>query len=82
MTDPLTPADFNTRTWERLEAVLQARLSKLREENDDRLDETSTAFVRGRIAELKELLLLPENVAAPAKGGFGSASSFDAFPAP
>lgn len=80
MAEPLTRADFDSRTWERMRAVLEARLQTLRIENDDRLDEVKTASIRGRIAELKELLALDQRGQAPATRGDGSA--FDAFPTP
>lgn len=72
--------DFQSRTWERMEAHLRERLAELREENDTRLDDVKTATLRGRIAEIKELLALAAKP-APATRGEGSAS-FDAFPSP
>ena len=71
--------DFNTRTWERFEALLRRRLQKHREQNDGLLDEITTAKTRGRIAEIKELLALADE-RAPATSGGGSA--LDAFPQP
>ena len=55
--EPLTPADFRTRTWDNFAAFLRGRLARLREENDSG-DMDSTARRRGRIAEIKELLSL------------------------
>lgn len=71
--------DFNTRTWERFEALLTRRLQEHREQNDGSLDEMTTAKTRGRIAELKYLLALADE-RAPAMSGGGSA--LDAFPQP
>lgn len=79
MTDPLTRADFESRTWDRLRALLEQRLAAQREQNDQRLDEVKTAHIRGRIAELKELLALGQQAQAPATRASASAS-FDAFP--
>jgi len=60
----LERADFETRTWERLAAHMHARIATHRESNDrPQNTELQTAIVRGRIAELKELLALPEKVA-------------------
>ena len=53
----IEPRDFETQTWQRLRALLTARLQQLREENDSG-DAEITAKRRGRIAELKELLAL------------------------
>lgn len=53
----IEPRDFDTQTWQRLRALLTARLQQLREENDSG-DAEITAKRRGRIAELKELLAL------------------------
>lgn len=61
----LDRSDFNTRTWERMEALLLARLDALRKRNDQNLDSEETANLRGRIAEVKSLLALPS--ADPAK---------------
>jgi hypothetical protein len=79
VSDPLTRADFQTRTWDRLAAHLEARLAAHRADNDNRLDEVKTATLRGRIAEIKELLALAQEP-APAQEPPGSASTFDAFP--
>lgn len=80
MASYLTHADFQTRTWENFEAELQRRLAMHREANDNRIDPEKTATLRGRIAEIKELLALASKP-APAPSGDGSAS-FDAFPSP
>lgn len=72
MAEPLTPEDFETRTWERFAAHLTARIDALREENDQFLDDVKTARIRGRIAELKELLAL-EAQATEARASRGRA---------
>ena len=74
---PLLRADFQTGTWDRFAELMRRRLAAHREENDQRLDDVKTATLRGRIAELKELLALGDQ--APAESVPGSAS-FDAFP--
>jgi len=50
--------DLQTKTWERMEALLHERLREHRERNDGSLDAEATAKLRGRIAEVKELLAL------------------------
>ena len=58
-TPTLMPADVKTGTWERLTADLEARLQRLRIENDaahPTNDADATAKRRGRIAEILELL--------------------------
>ena len=80
MATHLTHSDFQTRTWDNFKAELEQRLAQHREANDNRLDPEKTANLRGRIAELKELLALAPKP-APAPSGGGSAS-FDAFPSP
>lgn len=73
--------DIDSRTLDKLMRLLEVRLAQLREENDQRLDEVKTATIRGRIAELKALLAIPDLVqGSPAASGGGSA--FDAFPSP
>lgn len=58
MVDQLTPGDFLTPTWRKLEAHLTARMAELRESNDQDLDDRATARTRGAIAEIKNLLAL------------------------
>lgn len=59
MIDPLTHRDFETGTGIRLRAHLEARIAELRESNDSRVhDAEATAFLRGGIKELKDLLAL------------------------
>lgn len=54
---PLLRSDFQSRTWDHFKEHLEARLQRLREENDSG-DADATAKRRGRIAEVKELLAL------------------------
>lgn len=49
--------DFNTTEGARLKTALEARLDELRRTNDTLgMDPTSTAELRGRIAEIRALL--------------------------
>lgn len=57
----LQPADFKTATWRRHVEALTVRLRDLREQNDLPQDELKTAAIRGRIAEVKQLLSLSED---------------------
>lgn len=57
MTTDLT-IDFRSETWRAIEARCQARLEELRQKNDGNLSVEETARVRGRIAELKDVLTL------------------------
>lgn len=53
--------DPRSETWRALEAHINERLATLRAQNDAiTLDGNSTAVLRGRIAELKSILSLPE----------------------
>jgi hypothetical protein len=54
----LAPSELRTSTWRRLEEHLNARLASLRAQNDNDLDEAKTAKLRGRIAEVINLLAL------------------------
>lgn len=55
--------DINSPTWKAIEAHLKARLVTLREKNDsEQLDLSATSKVRGQIAEVKELLALPNQL--------------------
>ena len=66
----LERADFETRTWRNLAERMRDRIAELREMNDrPQNTELQTAIVRGRIAELKELLALPERVASSHDAG-------------
>lgn len=53
----LTPAEWQTAVWQKLEAHLRERLASYRRKNDaPTLSESETALNRGRIAELKHLI--------------------------
>lgn len=54
----LTPGDFNTGTWDRLRADMEARLLSMRKRNDADLDAVETAAIRGQIRELNYWLSL------------------------
>lgn len=55
--------DINSPTWKAIEAHLKTRLVTLREKNDsEQLDLSATSKVRGQIAEVKELLALPNQL--------------------
>lgn len=50
--------DLLSPTWRAIRERAELRLDELRRKNDAELDEMQTAKLRGRIAELKELLAL------------------------
>jgi len=51
--------DPNSPTWQFVKAHLRERLNELREQNDSgRKTERDTQFIRGRIAEVKDMLEL------------------------
>jgi hypothetical protein len=53
--------DFSTVTWREVRKWAEQRLDAARNSNDAKdLDAVSTAFLRGRINALKELVGLPE----------------------
>jgi hypothetical protein len=54
----LTEGDRNNATWQRLKKHYEGRLAKLRERNDKPRSHDETLSLRGRIAEVKELLAL------------------------
>lgn len=55
----LNQADRDSGLWQRLKKHLEHRRDVLRKKNDSPLlDERATAEVRGRLAQLKELLAL------------------------
>ena len=60
-----TRDDLTGDAWARLRGALADRIEHFRSMNEQDLDEVKTARVRGRIAELKELLALG-SVPAPA----------------
>lgn len=55
-------ADWNTATWVKLGNEYKQRLTTLRKELEGDLDENKTAKVRGRIAEVRRLLALPQEI--------------------
>lgn len=57
----LSQADKNSALWRRLKKHMQAERDSHRRKNDSiSLDERQTANLRGRIAQLNELLALDE----------------------
>jgi hypothetical protein len=54
----LSAGERRMSAWTNLEKHLHARLASLRAQNDNDLDETKTAKLRGRIAEVINLLAL------------------------
>lgn len=61
----LEKGDLSSPTWSKLRRHMEAQLDKLRRENDKDADPVRTAKLRGRIAQLKNLLALG-NPQAPA----------------
>lgn len=57
----LTSSDRDSPTWTRLKKHLQARLEVLHREIAQDLSETQTAKLRGRIAQINEMLSLDKN---------------------
>jgi hypothetical protein len=67
----LTKEDFLTPTWLRLKEHYEVRLIELRTSNDRTLAIEDTAKLRGRIAEVKNILALdrpPPAIAVPDQG--------------
>jgi len=62
---PLQPSDLHTPTWLRLRAHLTARLDELRVQLEKDSPPDVTARLRGRIAEVKELLALQAPATSP-----------------
>lgn len=54
----LSDGDRVSSLWKRIEQHLQGRLANLREGNDKPVDEATTAYNRGRIAMVKEVIAL------------------------
>ncbi len=53
----MTREDFHTETWRRMAALLEGELASLRAKNDSKvLTEQETAFIRGRIEQVKRIL--------------------------
>jgi hypothetical protein len=57
-----TATDFQSSTWVKLRKLMEERLQLHREMNDEPIHESDTSLLRGRIAELRFLLALPEYV--------------------
>jgi len=62
--------DFRSETWRALESMATNKLESLRKKNDGQLDELATAHLRGRIAELKDLLTLAKPAPAQEAGEY------------
>lgn len=57
MSFPFTSGDLASPLWHRLKRYLEEHRAELRAENDSiHLDEVQTAYKRGRISEITELL--------------------------
>lgn len=54
----LTLQERGDRTWAMVEEALKEELDTLRRKNDGDLDERATAKLRGRIAQIKEVLAI------------------------
>ena len=54
--------DFQTTAWHRFEEHLNAELQKLRAKNDGDLSTEETAKLRGRIAQIKQILAMPTDI--------------------
>ncbi len=61
----LQPQDRTNPLWMRLEAHMRKQLAELRPRNDAHLPPKRTADIRGRIAQLKELLALANEPKTP-----------------
>lgn len=59
-TPRLTTAEANSGLWQELAKYLTERLADKRRENDHDKDAIKTAYLRGQIATMKELLALAE----------------------
>lgn len=57
----ISDIDKASQLWSDLSEYLTSRLQALRQQNDSRLTETETAALRGRIAEIKDMLRLGED---------------------
>jgi hypothetical protein len=58
----LTQGERNTAVWAKIEQYAREKLDVLRKKNDAPLTDLQTAQIRGRIAELKDLLDIAEDV--------------------
>lgn len=66
--------DFDSAVWRKVETRLNQRLVALRKQNDRlTMGEVETAVIRGRIAEVKALLELPEQSRNPDEATVGVA---------
>lgn len=54
----LSQTDIHSALWVRLKSHLENEREKLRKQNDGMLTPEKTAFIRGRIAQIKALLAL------------------------
>ena len=57
----LETQDRNSHTWVVIKAYLEDRLAMLRRKNDNKLDDASTEWLRGQIAEVKGLLSIDKD---------------------
>ena len=62
--------DYRSETWKALEERASNKLDSLRRKNDGQLDDLATAHLRGRIAELKDLLTLAKPAPAQEAGEY------------
>lgn len=61
MQNPLAASDTRSKTWLKLRSWIEAEIGALRERNDGfHLDQVETAAIRGRIAQLLEMLSLAD----------------------
>ena len=69
MTVLLNDAQRKSQTWEIIRAHLDKRINALRKQNDAHMAEYQTAEIRGRIAEVKQLLsaVEPETLNVPVR---------------
>jgi len=58
----LSPQERNSAVWLKLLKHFHARRDELRAKNDGPLDSTATAEMRGRIAEVKALIALDQDI--------------------
>jgi len=54
----LTQEDLDSGCWKKLEGMAREKVAFLRQQNDHPADEAQTAYLRGRIAEVKWLISL------------------------
>ena len=57
----MTLEEKHSAVWMKLKEVLNEQLELLRRQNDTDKSETETAFLRGRITEIKNILSLEED---------------------